>query len=267
MLPFHSKQKALGFTLIEMIVTIVIIGVLGVGISNFIGNTTKGIIDTAERSQVASIALLVSERVSRALRQALPNSIRVDGSCLEYIPIYAGTDYVSVPVVVSDDALDVAPFSNVANGFDFSAEPLRVAVYPSSISGLYSLSNNGVISSEVSQISASVMTNAQTIQLDSNHQFLADSPSKRLFLIDEPSMFCFDGSQLLQYSDYGFNSSFSIASLNNESVVGSRLTNGQFNYSPSTLQRNGVVTINFNVFGDGSLVQPVNQEVQIRNVP
>lgn len=267
MLPSHTKQKNLGFTLIEMIVTIVIIGVLGVGISNFIGNTTKGMIDTAERSQVASIALLVSERVSRALRQALPNSIRVDGSCIEYIPIYAGTDYLSVPVLVTDDEFDVAPFSNVANGFDFSSEPLRVAVYPSSISGLYSLTTNSVISPEISQISASVMANAQTIELDSTHQFLADSPSKRLFLIDEPNMFCFDGSQLLHYRDYGFNSSFSTASLSNQSVVGTRLINGQFNYAPSTLQRNGVVTINFSVFGDGNLQQPVNQEVQIRNVP
>lgn len=261
------KKASLGFTLIEMVVTIVIVGILGVGISSFIANITKGMVDTAERSQVASIALLVSERISRSLRQALPNSIRTNGDCIEYIPIYAGTDYLSVPVLVSANQFEVAPFSNVNNGFSFSAQPLRVAVYPSSLTGLYSLSAGGVISSEISQISAGTTTNAQSILLDANHQFPGNSPTKRLFLVDEPNMYCFDSGMLYHYSDYGYKTTLPTSNLNNETVVGSRLSLGQFNYSPSTLQRNGVVMMQFDVLGEDDLKQAVNQEVQIRNVP
>jgi MSHA biogenesis protein MshO len=260
-----ARHRTSGFTLIEMVVTIVIIGILGVGISSFIGNTTKGMIDTAERSQVATIAFLVSERVSRSLRQALPNSIRTNGgSCIEYIPIYAGTDYLSVPISVTANQFEVAPFSNISNGFDFSVDPLRVAVYPISATGLYTSS---VLSPEISQISAGATTGAQLIVLDATHQFPQDSPTRRLFLINEPNMYCFDSGLLYHYSAYGYQAALPTLNLNNQTVVGSRLGQGEFNYSPSTLKRNGVVTINFNVLGDDGLIQAVNQEVQIRNVP
>ena len=273
LLQTNRIYRQFGFTMIEMIVTIVIIGILGVGISSFIGNTTKGMIDTAERSQVATIAWLVSERLTRSLRLALPNSIRTssDGTCLEYIPIYAGTDYLSVPVIVSASQFEVAPFSNMANGFNFSVQPLRVVVYPINDSSLYTLSTTSMISSGVSQLSAGTTLNAQNIRLGTSHQFPSDSPSKRLFMVAEPNMYCFQGTTLNQYRDYGYNGTFKTTALGDPVVMGSRLgqglAKGQFNYSPSTLQRNAVVTINFNVLGDNGLVQAVNQEVQIRNVP
>ncbi len=272
-LKYCYKQHS-GFTLIEMVVTIVIIGILGVGISSFIGSTTKGMVDTAERSQVATVAWLVSERLSRSLRHALPNSIRTstDKTCIEYIPIYSGTDYLSVPVTVSANQFEIVPFSNMPVVFDFIAQPIRVAVYPNSDSGLYTLSTTSMISSLVSQINSGVTPNAQRIELTTSHQFPANSPSKRLFLVTEPNMFCFKSGLLYHYRDYGYNGSFTTMDLDNESVMGSRLgqgvlLQGQFDYDPATLQRNGVITINFNVVGDGNLVQPINQEVQIRNVP
>ena len=271
-LKYCYKQHS-GFTLIEMVVTIVIIGILGVGISSFIGSTTKGMVDTAERSQVATVAWLVSERLSRSLRHALPNSIRTstDKTCIEYIPIYTGTEYLSVPVTVSASQFEIVPFSNMPLVFDFIAQPMRVAVYPNSITGLYTLSSSSTISSLVSQLNSGVTPNAQILELTSNHQFPANSPSKRLFLVTEPNMYCFQSGLLYHYRDYGFNASFTTTGLSNQTVVGSSLglgTNqGQFNYSPSTLQRNAVITINFNVVGDSNLIQPISQEVQIRNVP
>lgn len=261
--------KVDGFTLIELVVTIVIIGILGVGISSFIGQTTKGMVDTAERSQIATIAWIASEKLSRGLRHALPNSVRVssNGACLEYIPIYSGTDYLSVPVLSSSDQFEIAPFSNISIGFNFAAESLRVAVYPNTITGLYSPGSTTIISSEIAQLSAGTTLNANTMRLSAAHQFPTDSPTKRLFVTEEPNMFCFESGFLYAYSAYGFNASITTTGLSNQVVIASRLNQGQFTFSPGTLQRNAVVTIDFNVLGDDGLVQAVDQEVQIRNVP
>jgi MSHA biogenesis protein MshO len=262
-----GKQQ--GFTLIELVVTIVLIGILGTGISSFIGNTTKGMIDTAERSQVANIAWVVSEQLSRHLRHALPNSVRIssDKSCIEYIPIYSGSDYISAPVTVSASQFEVVPFSNVPGGFNFTAQPLRVAIYPETLSGLYNLNASSVISSVVSQLTAGATANAMNLQLSATHRFPTDSPGKRLFLVEQPVMFCFLAGLLYRYDDYGFNSSFSTSGLNNQRVYGASVSQGQFTYTPGSLKRNAVVNIRFTVSGKNGLQQVVNQEVQIRNVP
>ena len=268
-LVFQARRLQHGFTLVELVVTIVLIGILGTGAASFIGNTTKGMVDTAERSQVANIALLVSEQLSRHLRHALPNSVRIsaDGACIEYIPIYAGTDYLSAPVLVGANQFGVAPFISVPSGFNFAAQPLRVAIYPASSTGLYALGANSVISPLVTQLSAGTTVNALSLQLSASHQFPTDSPSKRLFLVEQPVMFCFQAGLLYHYHDYGFNSSFSTTGLNNQTVFGSKVYAGQFAYVPSNLKRNAVVNIGFEVRGKDNLVQAVNQEVQIRNVP
>lgn len=261
-----------GFTLVELIIVIVITGILGVGIVNFIGRSTQGYADTAERQQMATIGWIVSEKISREIRQALPNSFRTNadisansGSCLEFIPSVAGTDYVSVPVSSAQASFEVVNFANYATpgGAD------RIAVYPSSLTGLYDVSGAlGVISGTVASIAAGSEAGTRTVNLSSAHRFLSDSPTRRLYVVQQPVMYCFEGTLLNRYSAYGYNASIpSLDDSDNPVVIGSRLGNGSFTYSPGTLSRAGIVTFSFNVTGSDGAVQPISQEVQVRNVP
>ena len=265
----HRAQH--GFTLVEITITIVIIGILGVGITNFIGRSVQGIVDTADRQHIAAIAWIVSEKVSRELRDALPNSFRVNdasgtGSCIEYIPTVAGTDYLTVPTVVETNSFEVVPFTNYAAA-DVDSTLDRVAVYPSALSGLYSLGNLGTISSLVSQLSAGTTLNALSIELSSPHRFLTDSPSRRLYIVQPPAMFCFVGRVLNYYSDYGFQASMPSPSGLTPAVVANQLSNASFTYTPGTLSRAGVVTLSFDVADTGGATQSIAQEIQVRNVP
>ncbi len=260
-----------GFTLIEIIVTIVIIGILGVGITNFISRSVQGVVDSADRQHIAAIAWLLSEKVSRSVRDALPNSFRLNaasggGTCIEYIPTIGGSDYLAVPTLAPADNFEVVPFPNYSAGnVDSSAD--RVAVYPNTLSGLYSLASPGTISPLVSQLSAGATANALSLELSVTHQFLTDSPTRRFYIVRSPEMLCFVDSFLNYYAGYGFQPSIPDPSGLTPAVVASQLRNGSFEYSPGTLSRAGVVTLSFDVVDAGGAVQSIAQEIQVRNVP
>lgn len=266
--PTFSAREHAGFTLIEMIVTIVIIGIMGVGITNFIGRSTQGMADIAERQQLANIAWVVSEKVSRELRQALPNSIRtnVGGTCIEYIPIIAGSDYLAAPILSAASEFEVVPFPNYGIGAENTALD-RVAIYPNTLTDLYSLQNPGVISGLLSQLSVGTTVGAITIELASSHQFLNESPTRKMFIVQDPVMYCFDSGFLYRYSEYGYQTSLPDSGLSNQTVMGNRLSSGSFSYTAGALARSAIITMTFDVVGQDGATQAITQEVQIRNVP
>lgn len=260
-----------GFTLIEVIVVIVIIGILGVGITNFIGRSVQGYSDTAERQQVATIAWIVSEKLSRAVRDALPNSFRINdasgtGTCIEFVPTVAGTDYLSVPTLAAASSFEVVPFPNYTNAAIDTAQD-RVAVYPNTLSGMYALANPGMISGTIASLASGTTTNAWLLTLNASHQFLGDSPQRRLYVVQNPEMYCFEADVLNVYQAYGFQSTMPDPTSLSGTVVATGLANGQFSYAPGTLTRGGVVTLSFDVQEPSGLTQSIDQEVQIRNVP
>lgn len=259
--PFHRSTQS-GFTLIEMIVTIVLIGILGVGMSRFIGQSVQGVKDTAERQQMSAVGWITSEKLTRELRTALPNSIRLNpgNTCIEFIPTVAGTDYLSVPIVSAGTSFEVAPFSN----YTLDATQDRVAIYPFTLANLYDLNDPGTISGLIASMGAGTTPNATAITLSSSHQFLTDSPTRRLYIVREPVMYCFVGQFLNRFGNYGFQSTMPTPAAG--SVIASLLANGIFEYTPGTLSRSGVVRFAFTVQGDGA-AQMIDQEVQIRNVP
>jgi MSHA biogenesis protein MshO len=104
-MPLRRGLKAAGFTLIEMVTVILILGIIIVGISSFVIFGTRIFVESSAVDQVLSQSRFGIERMTRDIRRAVPNSVRVltatDGSyqCLELLPISASTSYLDAPFV------------------------------------------------------------------------------------------------------------------------------------------------------------------------
>jgi MSHA biogenesis protein MshO len=123
MMRARSRRLQRGFTLIEAIVVIVVLGVLATVVAVFIRAPVQAYADAVGRAEVTDGADLALRRMARDIRLALPNSIRVsaDRAAVEFLLTSTGGRYLS-----AEDGIDDAPaldFVNPANPTALCPQP------------------------------------------------------------------------------------------------------------------------------------------------
>lgn len=121
--PRVAPHAQAGFTLIELVMVIVLIGIIGAMVSSFIRAPVEGYLATARRAELADITDTAMRRMARDIHLALPNTVRnsSDGStsCVEFMPTKTGGRYRAT--TDGSGAGNVLDFTQSTSTFDVFA--------------------------------------------------------------------------------------------------------------------------------------------------
>lgn len=90
-----SPARLKGFTLVELVIVIALAGIVGVVISSVFSHPLEGLIDQSRRGALVEQAAGAMNRMTRDVRLAVPNSLRVssDGQAVELMLIQSAARY------------------------------------------------------------------------------------------------------------------------------------------------------------------------------
>lgn len=284
------KRNA-GFTLVELVMVIALSGAVAVMISSVLSRPLQGFVDQSRRAELVDLATVAIDRMTRDIRLAVPNSLRVTGTCtggtsscrLELLRAPVGGRYRANLVngvrrdppqcTSSPCAIEVlSPLSDA----DRAAIPSMNWMVIYNTGGSVAGSNTwpplntaqSVISPKVS-VSLNTAVTPNALQLSgagiSGFRFAYASPQHRFFLADRVVGFDCNGSSVrrkeFETLDTSASSAYADAA---QLAVG--VASCVFRYQPGSTQRGGLLSLQLTLMKEGERITLVRQ-VHVDNAP
>lgn len=279
-----------GFTLIELVVTLVISAIVVSFVSLFISGSVKGFTDQTRRARLVDSADSALQRIARDVRRALPNSVRTTTAAgvtaLEVLSTVDGARYRAQPPGTAAQILDFAAADgsfNVLGPFTQVTKPLSsmghyLAIYNVGVPGAdaYELANVITPAGTLIGIAVDGATGEDRVTVSPPFKFAYGSPTQRVFLLDSPVTYLCDGvaGTLLRYQGYSIASSQASVDSHGEllaagataSLMANQIVGCTFTYTPGTAERGGLLALSITVSAQGESVSLLSQ-VHVDNVP
>jgi MSHA biogenesis protein MshO len=284
------KTRAAGFTLIELVITITIMGIVISFAALFFSGPVRSFADQARRAELVDSAESALRRMGRDIRRALPNSVRVTTngsiSAIEFLNTVEGIRYRAGPPPGDPDGW--LTFSAADNRFNsiglfdaitkpFTSDSHYLSIYNVGVPGAdaYELSN--VITPEGTEIEIEDnLAGEDRVTLNPPFQFAYPSPRQRVYLVDTPVSFLCDTAtgNLNRYDGYTITSNHAdrdsaaelLAAGGTAGLMSDNMSACTFTFTPGTAQRAGLVTLSLTVAQDGESIVLL-QQVHVDNVP
>ena len=278
----HEVPRARGVTLIEMIVVIAITGILAAAVAVFIRRPVEGYIDAARRAELSDIADTALRRITRDLRTALPNSIRITAAggvnYLEYLQVSGGGRYRSD--VDSGGGGDPLNFTAADTTFNVIGPMPTMAAGDSIV--IYNLNWDPAIATANAYVgdnrAAYASNTATTITLSAATLFPFASPGKRFQVVQHPVTYACDpvgartvrriAGYAIQAAQPNNVAAAPLSTAPSNTLLATSITDCSFSYvaAGGATQRTGVVSLSLQVQQQGEQVR-LFQQVHVNNLP
>jgi MSHA biogenesis protein MshO len=268
----RRSRAAAGFSLIELVVVIAVVGILAGIVAVFIRSPLEGYMAASRRAELTDTADGALIRIARDLRGALPNSVRVTqvGAAyyLEYLPIQDGGRYrVSQTSTGTGDILDFTSVSDAS----FDVLGATVTAASSQYLVIYNLgldANTDAWQGGNRRTVTSSGTVANLAFTATGSAFPFDSPNHRFYLVSTPVSYVCDpaAGTVRRYSGYGAPASTQPTSFGSgvNALLANRVAACSFLYDPGASQRLGQLTLRIQLSEDGETVS-LYREVVVNN--
>ena len=256
-----------GFTLIEMIIVIVITAVVGSMVAVFLRVPLDSYVAQDRRARLTDIADTALRRMSRDIRLALPNSVRVTSVgtvfYLEFLGTRSGGRYRAqgggdiLEFAVADSSFDVLGPAIVMQTGD------RIAVYNLGIPGANAWEGD-TLAAYTGGVGS--VTNVAIAA----KQFPLASPGSRFQVVEGPVSYVCDpvAGTLTRYWGYaiGANQPTGFVAATQQAQLATRVSACKFEYQPGVTERGGLVAMTLNVSQSNETIR-LFSSTQVSNQP
>ncbi|MCJ8235904.1 type II secretion system GspH family protein [Aeromonas veronii] len=279
---YRQLRDNSGFTLVELVMVILLLGIMATFTSQFIGIGSQIYGDASSREQLMSDARFAMERLNRELRDAVPGSERIEtaggawvdsGACLRFWPISTSSRYFALNRAMSGSTatleLVMATPASAANPLDVDATAVKkddqLIVFPVPDKNAGSLTagcDYGRCVAKVTDVLTPV-SGAQTIRYTSTESLAGLSPGSRVYFANQQVRYCVEGNTLTRAT-----SAIAIgASLPAQGVLmADSLRIGTFYRETSAFNAEGEFGMRFVFERKGESVT-FNHKIEVFNVP
>lgn len=206
-------QRIRGFTLVELITTLVILTIVSIGITGFIRSSLGIFTDVTVRDQLLGDSRFVIERITREVRNAIPSSVRINGNntthCIQFVPIEYSTFYTSLPLQPSNDTdLGVVELGDI-NGNAYSPVNgiTRAFVYPTRAEDVYDTTRNrsqliSACTDDGADSSCTTLDDPNnSAELTVSDAYATSSPAQRVYFGSVAHSYCVSDGNIYFYQD------------------------------------------------------------------
>jgi MSHA biogenesis protein MshO len=251
------NNKSYGFTMIELIITIALMGILSVAISQFIKMPINAYDDTARRALLVDEAHLLIKKIKRDVQSSLPNSIRISTSgnkvFLEMMLVASGGKYRSqLTDTGTGAALDFTTantsFDMLSSSYTFTGNEKIV------INNLGLPGYDAYAGDNISNYSGTTGVATSLIKFNSK-KFPLESNGDKFYIVNDVVTYVCDktAKTMTRYNGYAptaiqpVNDLIAPLSTSTKGLIGRYLNDCRFTYNQGSNSRNNIFSIFMNI--------------------